>query len=529
MKKIIPFLVVFLLLFAISYGLEITSYSPEDLNVVMNEGSTQEFTQESGPETDLIYSWGLYKVTQGDITSTNKVVFTRQRKIFSMNSDGSNQLQLTSESINNDTYPSISPDGTKITFRRDGNIWTMNSDGSNQLKLTEKVPANTTWLFNRPSWTQDNKIIYENKGEIWIMNSDGSNQLQLTQKFPENITALDSFRDPFVSNDGKIYSIYNRLIWAMNPDGSSQAQLTYRVPSNSSERYNYPSVSPDGAKVAYIYKKYVYREGDPGKTWEPLYIFDGWVQVRGEIVQIPPEQWLYSGLEHKSVDVKGGEGVWIMNSDGTDKNALIERTPQNFIQSFNYVCWISNDEIVYENNKQLYKMSLLDKSIIQLTTKDPSLADDEEWDSYPNCGNIQSSSTNFGLVQQSNSESFVFSPIVGDAGNYILKLNVSDELTSNGMVWSIIVNPYVAPAPTGASVSSGGGGGSRNHPIVVNKTESVVKEQSSEQNQPETNTENAQSNSITGAAVANVDRGSLVNSLKSLFSAIFNWIGNFFS
>lgn len=532
MKKFVILGLVFLFLVSLVYAFEITSYSPIDTNIIMNEGSTQEFSSAilTPSSENLTYNWELYKINSEGII--NKVVFTRQGKIFSMDSNGNNIQQLTSE-LANDTYPSISLDGTKITFVRNGDIWVMNVDGTNQLKLTEKIPTNTTWLFNRPSWTQDNRIVYENNGEILIMNSDGTNQLQLTQKFPENITVTDSFKDPFVSHDGKIYYIYNKMIWVMNADGSNQIQLTYKNPINSSERYSYPSISPDGTKLTYIYKKHIKIEGNPGQTWEPFYIFDGWVQVRGEIVQISPEEWLYTGLEHTSVNVKGGEGVWIMNSDGTNKIVLIERTPKNFIQSFNYVCWLSNDEIIYENNKELYKMNLLTNLTTKLTTKDSSIGDGE-WDSYPSCGYIQSSGINSNLVQQSNLKNFTFFSLIGDVGNYILKLNVSDSLTSQNLEWNINVNPYVAPAPTGASVSSGGSGGSSgNHrrPAVVTRPlvqEPVQNNQIQEEN--EVNEESNQQNLITGQAVKETDgdKGFLVY-IKSLFSNIFNWFKNLFN
>ena len=77
-------------------------------------------------------------------------------RIFIMNADGSNQTQLTFTSPSsldeNDIAPSFSPDGTSIAFytSRHGNfeIYSINSDGTNQTNLTNFPSANEY----SPSW-----------------------------------------------------------------------------------------------------------------------------------------------------------------------------------------------------------------------------------------------------------------------------------------------------------------------------------------------------------------------------------------
>src|SRR5215203_1605780 len=74
-----------------------------------------------------------------NISAAGKIAFSSSRdgnaEIYVMNSDGSNQINLTNNSAD-DSGPSFSSDGTKIAFNsnRDGNyeIYVMNSDGSNQ-------------------------------------------------------------------------------------------------------------------------------------------------------------------------------------------------------------------------------------------------------------------------------------------------------------------------------------------------------------------------------------------------------------
>src|SRR5882724_6848758 len=75
----------------------------------------------------------------------------------------------------------------KIAFasNRDGDseIFTMNADGTNQLQLTNNVSADNT-----PAWSPDGKKIAflsnrDGNGEIYVMNADGSNQTRLTNNF----------------------------------------------------------------------------------------------------------------------------------------------------------------------------------------------------------------------------------------------------------------------------------------------------------------------------------------------------------
>ena len=71
-------------------------------------------------------------------------------KIYVMDEDGSNQINLTNNSAN-DRYPVWSPDGKNIIFlsNRDGidEIYIMNADGSNPINLT-----NNPGEDNSPDW-----------------------------------------------------------------------------------------------------------------------------------------------------------------------------------------------------------------------------------------------------------------------------------------------------------------------------------------------------------------------------------------
>ena len=129
----------------------------------------------------------------------------RDREIYLMNTDGTNQVNLT----NNPTFdidPWFSPDGSKIAF-------TSHPD--------------------------------DNRGEIYVMNADGSNQTRLT-----NHPAFD-FQPSFSPNGSRIAFYSERdgnfEIYVMNADGTSQTRLT----SNTASEFS-PSFSPDGNKIRFV-------------------------------------------------------------------------------------------------------------------------------------------------------------------------------------------------------------------------------------------------------------------------------------
>lgn len=133
-------------------------------------------------------------------------------EIYEMDVDGSDVRRLTNFA-EWDTYPSISPDGSKIVWRRvlptggntasgrNSEIFTMNRDGSNPVNLTS-LPA----FDGYPSWSPDGSMIVfasNRAGEtggnfhIYIMNADGSG----AEKILENDALVEDAR-PIWSPDG---------------------------------------------------------------------------------------------------------------------------------------------------------------------------------------------------------------------------------------------------------------------------------------------------------------------------------------
>jgi uncharacterized delta-60 repeat protein len=154
--------------------------------------------------------------------------------IYAMNSDGTNQVRLTTDANSSD--PSLSGDRSRIAYVRAGDIWVMNADGSNQTQLTSN-PLNE----GEPAFSVDGaKIAFIRSGNIWVMNADGSAQAQLT-------TDLGYASPSFHPDSTKLLFTRNTDIFVMNSDGTNTMQLT-----GSYSTFNQtPAFSPDGTQIVY--------------------------------------------------------------------------------------------------------------------------------------------------------------------------------------------------------------------------------------------------------------------------------------
>jgi YD repeat-containing protein len=150
-------------------------------------------------------------------------------QVYSMNADGSNQLNLTN-TLFSEGEPSWSPDGTKIAFASDrdrpgfDSVYVMNSNGGNQHRIT----FTTGDLEDtQPVWSRDG-------GKIAFVSTRDS--------------ALETWQE--TDDDGNVITKsklhINKEIYAMNADGSGQTRLTNNLANDDS-----PSWSPDGSKVVF--------------------------------------------------------------------------------------------------------------------------------------------------------------------------------------------------------------------------------------------------------------------------------------
>ena len=138
-----------------------------------------------------------------------------------------------------DMQPRFHPDGTTIIFTSDrgggDNIWTMDRDGSNPKERTTE----SFRLLNQPSWSPDGKYFVARKhftnrrslgtGEIWLYHAQKGNGIQLTQKDSDQ----KDVGEPQFSPDGSFvyYSkdVSSGKTFQYNKDPNGQIYAIYRL------------------------------------------------------------------------------------------------------------------------------------------------------------------------------------------------------------------------------------------------------------------------------------------------------------
>jgi GH25 family lysozyme M1 (1,4-beta-N-acetylmuramidase) len=172
---------------------------------------------------------------------------TTQLELYALNANGSGPTRLTNNTTK-DARPAWSPDGSQIAFvaLRVGNkeIYVMNADGSGRTNLT-----NNSATDDVPAWSPDGtKIAFASTRsgsyDVWVMNADGSGLTRLNSR-----TAVDT--DPSWSPDGtKIAFESDRTgngdIFTINADGTTVKNIT-----NNAAQDSRPAWSPDGSKIAF--------------------------------------------------------------------------------------------------------------------------------------------------------------------------------------------------------------------------------------------------------------------------------------
>jgi Tol biopolymer transport system component len=179
-------------------------------------------------------------------------------EIFSMNADGSNQLNLTQSPTVQEHYPQVSPDGTKICFTVDTgegrdtvrSLWVMDTDGKNRKKLVDSA--------REPFWAPDSKVIG-----------------YLPQEYPKfnvidyytkgmNFYDLASGKTEAHPNAAKLHHLYNpsfspngRWITATVHAGMGFSHAILLIERNGDKIINLgisgcrPCISPDGQHIAW--------------------------------------------------------------------------------------------------------------------------------------------------------------------------------------------------------------------------------------------------------------------------------------
>lgn len=190
--------------------------------------------------------------------------------IYSLPIEGGEAKPLT-HSIAWDMQPQFSPDGKQIAYTSDAgggdNIWIMDSDGTNQRQVTKE----SFRLLNSPSWSPDGQYIAARKhftsrrslgaGEIWLYHRAGGKGLQLNKRpndqkdLGEPSFSADGHK-VFFSRDstpGKIFEYSkdsNRVIYEIFSIERQTGEIRKEVSGfGGSVR---PTPSPNGQYLAFV-------------------------------------------------------------------------------------------------------------------------------------------------------------------------------------------------------------------------------------------------------------------------------------
>jgi Tol biopolymer transport system component len=192
-----------------------------------------------------------YPGTNGKIAFDDGSVYPS--RIGTINPDGSGEVTL---SQRGDHWPRYSPDGSRIVFfstrTADGSdngpaqIYTMNADGSNQTQLTSDLINQT------PEWTPDGRIVFAHRTglgawDIWIMNANGSHQHQITSLGGASIWPSPSPKGGKVAFASDYTGQWH--IYTIGYDGSGLRQITPAIPDGTSDWS--PEWSPNGNYIAF--------------------------------------------------------------------------------------------------------------------------------------------------------------------------------------------------------------------------------------------------------------------------------------
>jgi Tol biopolymer transport system component len=136
-----------------------------------------------------------------------------------------------------------------IAFVRNADIWTINSDGSNQVNITKSEAE----IEGFPSWSPDRKqIAFAKTSDLWVMDANGKNVRRLTSYFAANYADSDIAYSSW-SPDGKkiafcLQGIDGFLNLAIITLKTKKVQLIENASFNA--EYVVPSWSPDGKSIA---------------------------------------------------------------------------------------------------------------------------------------------------------------------------------------------------------------------------------------------------------------------------------------
>jgi len=228
-------------------------------------------------------------------------VTTGDGDIYSVDSDGTGATQLTA-TADDDTYPTVSPDGSKVLFHRDDGsglrLFTMNADGTGVTQIATDSSGNAAGFS--PDGT---RIVYKSTAtSLTVINADGTGATPLG--------VLSFAYGPVWSPDGtKIaYNFFNN-IYTINPDGTGATQITSTSGTSSTD----PSWSPDGTRITYRLLDFA---SGAGQVHVVNADGTGDTNISNDATNVSLPRWSPDGTR---IAYDNDSDVWTMNPDGTGK------------------------------------------------------------------------------------------------------------------------------------------------------------------------------------------------------------------
>lgn len=279
------------------------------------------------------------KASEPGIGAGREIAFARSEgtkedrfsDIYLMNANGSGKLRLT-HGPNADNSPAFSPDGKLIAFSREtrGGIDTggihirvIGVDGGGEERLTRGRVVDTD-----PAWSPDGERIAFTRTRvrfhpdedafsvlsqgIYVMDANGTGVRQLTagRRDAHPAWSPDGERIAFGRGTG---------IWVMKPDGSGEIKLT-RGPEFQGVEAISASFSPDGERIAFL--------GAPkGARTRVVRVMSADGSDAAPLKNRPrtglnPSAPAWSPDGRRIAFVGERDGIYVMNSDGTDQHRL---------------------------------------------------------------------------------------------------------------------------------------------------------------------------------------------------------------
>jgi Tol biopolymer transport system component len=187
-----------------------------------------------------------------------KIAFNGSRdgkptQIYVMSADGSDQTQLTNQAgIPSAPGPSWSPDGAQIAFTVGHGTCVINADGSDKHMLRTTGIVGATGMIESADWSPDGtKFVFKGNAEdpdrmygLFVIDAAGSEGRRLTRGYHESpVWSPDGQRIAF-NGPGPLGSGLD--IYVMNADGSGVT-----TPTDGKAARAEPDWSPDGQKFAF--------------------------------------------------------------------------------------------------------------------------------------------------------------------------------------------------------------------------------------------------------------------------------------